>query len=221
MPPLSIKKKGIIQMNSETSALNLIPTPPVIDEDSESKVYTFKLDFQQSLNSAVVFPAFVRKKPINIGITYNRKTPALKSQVKFYNRKGNISYKMFRKLDECVFAQKYFDITNLEDDHHDYRSKFDRLKETAEGEGLRQFKSERFDFNHAFLNKENDGVEATEQQPNYLHVTGWEMEKFGDDFLFFLAERGIYHRSKDIHIVRVVGVQFGIVDNNEELSTYF
>ena len=76
-------------------------------KERENKKYDVSISLMNTLNSGIIFPAFVSGKPVNIVSTYNRKTPALSVQMKFL-RKGNISYKMFRKLDECEFANKYF-----------------------------------------------------------------------------------------------------------------
>ena len=206
--PSQLKKK--IMNNSESNKL---------DNDS----YDVPLVLQSTLNSAAVFPAFIRNKQVTIGLSYNRKTSGMKAQVKFHdNNKHKIVYKTFRKLDDSLFANKFFNLINIENDTSDFRSKFEGLKEENKNK-IKQFKSEFFNFNYPFDTKlkESELNAVSQNTLNYLLITGWELVDNSTDLVYFLAERGIYNKSKNTMITRSIGLQIGVPSFNSEVEPYF
>lgn len=161
-----------------------------------------KIQMCDTLNRAITFTAYIKKKALHLCLLTSKRTSALECQ---YDTKceliseGTVSVRLFRNLTNCSFCNIFFNLENVENDDLDYRGRFLGVKEEFK-DVLLQFSAEKLE-----LRTKTDLTQK--DNSNYLTITGWKIFDCEEDIAFFFAQRKIYNVIKRCCIIRTLGVQ--------------
>jgi len=177
------------------------------------------LTLTNTLNRALVYTVYPLDDPLRFSIVFNKKSCGLETQYDTRNdmiTSGKVGVRLFRNLSNCEFANTFFKMESVQDDHggrrRDFRTKFVGVNPMYK-DCLLQSMAEKLELRTETEFKEKD-------KSNYIMISSWKLYDSDADLIFYFVQRKFYNLIRRTSIIRTMGIQFSTKNGFEILKQY-
>ena len=162
-----------------------------------------------SLNRGVVLMAYPGGFPLSFSVMHHKTSSALQIELDSsvtnakYSKNnpmqnGEITFNLYRNLDNSVFCKNVLEVESIENDTTDYRSNLLSLNHTVNGLNLEEFQHEKLDIDAGNRN----GYE------NSLEIRAWKFVEYDEDYMFYYFKRQGFNIHINKTVIRTAAIEF-------------